>query len=97
MGLVECVVSTKLATRRTVDLPEGDNLEETFRLIQQQAISAVRQELDAETSDEGPSTPSAAGKSSSDFASPGDSIQEPSSPLWCSSTTGYSLTQMSLR
>ena len=74
MLCIDC--TNKLATRRSVSLPVGDNLADTFRLIQEQAIStAHREPLDAVTSDEGPSTLTA-GESISDLSLPGDSLQE---------------------
>jgi len=53
------VLTHKLATRRNVSLPTGDTLEDTFRLIQEQASRLAIGSSSAEASDEGPSTPAA--------------------------------------
>jgi hypothetical protein len=69
----------------------GDNLADTFRLIQEQAISAVLGDTSGSTSDEGPETPTtSAGKSNSDLTFPGDSLQETSSLPRHNSSVYYS-------
>ena len=70
------LLTTNLATRRSSTLPAGADLSDTFRLIQEQAISAILGDWSEETSDEGSSTPThAAGKPTSGLTLPEDGLQ----------------------